>query len=447
MRLFDNLHKGLFEAKEDPDVEVVNLPTLYKERRIRDMKNRFGERKFKRFSEDDFFKTSTQGFFFHYNPTSNKYYESNASFQFMFFNPREGVPYPPPPEIDDYWNHFNFKVDRQEKTVALEKQWSDTKLVSYTIEDVKPHQVALQTAVDRHPEIADFKLRGTTMAKTVKDFLELPSADDIGTEKDFDMYIPASGEKARKYLRNGIPEEEDVRLYLSRDNAVESAKYNTAREDPDGVWAVLKVSVNGKDPIKKRGFGSFDMQKDISAEQLEVFKASPKDYFEKENSREEYTKYKTVWSRNASKFYVTSSKDIQSFLERAETRKGRRRGSEQSMYIPYERVGYPGIFHVTLKKGPRIYVADQEKVDEHKLEQFIAYTFLSGISTFFVFENADKIRDIAKDPEKAHAFVFKGKMEGGPLAEEILDKAFQKEFHHIIEKLIPPEDILDVSTN
>lgn len=440
MKLFENLHSGLFEAKEDPDIEVVNMPTLHKERRIKDMMSRFGESRFKKFDEEDFFKTKTQGFFFHYNPTDNKYYESNASFQFMFFSPRQGVPYSPPPDIEDYWNHFNFKVDRQQKIVFLEKQWSDSKLVSYVVESIKPHQVALQIAVSRHPEIADFKLRGTAMAKTVEEFLELPSADDIGTEKDFSMYIPSSGEKAREYLENGIKEEEDVRLYLSRDRAVDDAKHIGARDDPDNVWTVLKVEVNGKDPIKQRGFGSFDMQKDIPADKLEVAKVSQKDYFKKERNRREYTKYKSVWSKNASKFYIASKEEVQNFLQRADARMRDKR----PMYNSYE-PEYPGFYHITLKKGPRIYVADQEKANEKELESFVAYIFLSNAEVYR-FKNSKEIIEIRKDPERAHAFVFEGKLEGGELAKEILDKAFQKDFHDVIEKLIPPEEILNANS-
>jgi hypothetical protein len=112
------------------------------------------------------------------------------------------------------------------------------------------------------------------------------------------------------------------------------------------------------------------------------------------------------------------------------------------MHSSYGRYGYDGIHHITLKKGPRVYVANQDKVDEHTIKQFISYLHLRKLS-IYSFENTAELKELLQDPEKAYEFVFEGKLEGGPLAQEILEKSFKKDMHHTIKDLLPPEEIVN----
>jgi hypothetical protein len=421
MDLLNTLKKTLNEAKKgEPQIEVVKLPVLNKEQRIEDMKQRFGASKFKKHDQSDFFKDQSEGFFFHYNPDANKYYESNASFQHMFFAPPKNAVYKEPPKIDDYWNHYNFKVDHNKKTVSLEKQWLDTRLRTYVIEEIAPHQRALEIAIERHPEIKDYKFPSSKMAKTVKEFISLDSETSIGEDKEVTLYYGTTGEEAREILANGAENVDGA--YFSYTSAQDEAK-ESARKDPDGEWAILKIKANGKD-LKDRMFGSIEIEAEVKPKDVELVKSNTKDFMKKKEKKQ-YKKYKQLWPENQNKFFITNEDEIEKMIMK--TTQASRKSTPY--FTNYRGIKGIYLFRATNKTPPMI-MADENLVSEEDIKQFLSITFTDNAKQTLVgFDDPfyDWFNDLAKDKEAAYNFVFNGTCRDINLASDLIQKIFDTE--------------------
>lgn len=364
-------HTLLSEAEkgEKPKIQVVNLPMIERDARIKAMKKRFGASNFKKMSEQDFMMSKSEGFFFHYNPDTNKYFEGNASFQFMFFKISTETELSSPPEIDDYWNHYNFKVDHTKSTITVEKQWIDTRLRAPIVTNPDAWQRGLEIAIERHPEIEDYKLKGVAGLKEVDDLLELPSLDNVvGKDKEVDVYIGTNVSKAKSFLEDGIREPfiAEVAYSAAIDNAREASK-----RDPDGAWAVLKITVNGKNAKKK--YYSLEIDQDIEPEDIEVFKTKIPNAFKEESARTYYKRYKDAWKPNIDEIAITSNEDIDAMLE---THRTKTRGSFRvRRYLIHDArvVEIP-------KKGGGWTLAIEDKINtESKIKDVLAYTKVEHI--------------------------------------------------------------------
>lgn len=349
------LQRTLNEASTKIKEEVVKLPMIERDARIAEMKKRFGASRFKRSEPEDFMKSESEGFFFHYNPTAKKYYESNASIQFMFFKVSNSRELSSPPDIDEYWNHFNFKVDRLEKTITPEKQWSGTKLHAPVIEKPSAYQTALRIAIKRHPEISDYKVVGISDIKSVDDIMDLASEDMVGKDKDFFVFYGNSVTTIAKMLESGI--NDPIRTDFTYSAALARARMSN-EDDPDGAWAVIKLKVNGKDNIRIKS-SSIEIDEQYDPEDITLVKASTSNAFEKANARKKFDRYEEIWQPYFSEIIITSKDDIEA-LGRIHSLSGKERKMRTPRIPLYKSKIIDGYYKLTTKSNTRILLLDQD---------------------------------------------------------------------------------------
>ena len=390
--LLDEAQKG-----NKPKVQVVNLPMIERDARIKAMKERFGASKFKRYDVDDFMKSKNEGFFFHYNPTANKYFEGNASFQFMFFKVNTERELSSPPDIDDYWNHYNFKVNHTNRTITVEKQWIDSKLVSAVIDQPGPWKKAVEIAVERHPEIEDYKIKGVAGIKTVEELLALPTLDVAGKDEEVEVFISVTLSQAKKYLEDGI--KQPFIGHLTFSVATSDARINSDR-DPDGVWAILKTTVNGKNA--KRQFDSLLIDQDIEPDEIQIVKTSVQDAMKRGMGRTYFKRYEDAWPSNTQEVILTASEDIDTILN---THKAKARGWTLAIEKEIHNVRVVQI----PKKGGGWTLAIENKVSDTQVKDILAYLKVSHILLTSSHEGpieARAFRDIMDDKLEAGDFEF-----------------------------------------
>jgi len=147
-----------------------------------DILQRHGRSKFGSMTVSDMFKDPSEGWFFHY---SDKYFEGQYSFQFVqTFGFKENLKIKNIVTDEDVsWNNGNFMVDSINKQVIIEKAWSRDRLITGHIEDMDEVKIALSIAVNRHPEIIDYKFNYPRMGlKKVSDALNVSSVGDSDSD-------------------------------------------------------------------------------------------------------------------------------------------------------------------------------------------------------------------------------------------------------------------------
>lgn len=365
------LQRTLNEAEEKIKEEVVKLPMIERDMRIRALKQRFGESHFKRFKPEDFMKSENEGFFFHYNPSAKKYYEGNASFQFMFFKVSASRELSSPPEIDDYWNNYNFKVDHLNNTITAEKQWSETKLRNPSIENPGAWKKALEIATKRHPEIEDYKVVGIKGVSSIEDVMEMPSADLIGKDKDFYVYYGDAAKDIKKALKKGMRGPFSAEFTYSA--ALKTAKID-ASSDPDGAWGVVKIKVNGKDDITAKAWG-LQIAKDVEAEDIELVKSNTAEAFEEESNRTYYEHYPEIWKKYFEEVIVTTKEDIDALarVHELSARENKKRRSVKRSVLS-KPIAMDGYYVLTTKSHKRILLLDQEHYNDRTIKDALGYT-------------------------------------------------------------------------
>lgn len=439
--LKETLSYTLNEAKKDekPKIQVVNLPMIERDARIQAMKKRFGASNFKRYDVDDFMKSKNEGFFFHYNPNANKYFEGNASFQFMFFKISTEKELSSPPEIDKYWNHYNFKVDHVNKTITAEKQWIDTKPVNAVIDKPAPWKTAVEIAVDRHPEIEDYKIKGIAGIKTVDELLDLPTLDVAGKDEEVEVFIAATLSQTREYLEDGIKDPFVAHLTFSL--ASSDARMNID-QDPDRAWAILKVTINAKNAERK--YSSLEVDQNIRADDIEVVKISKPDALKKVQGRNYFKRYQDAWPTNTQEVIITDSEDIDTIIN-AHRVKARRQPrtteihSARVVEIPKRLGGWT--------------LAIENKVTETQVKDILAYLKVEQIIRKWSFDSPiidiEELRKMITDKFNSGDFEFFKEwiFENNPpqilareLMRSILDSEgikYKNSFVEVIKKLFP----------
>lgn len=394
------LQRTLNEAEEKIKEEVVKLPMIERDMRIRAMKRRFGESKFKKFKPEDFMKSESEGFFFHYNPNAKKYYEGNASFQFMFFKIGNSRELSSPPKIDDYFNKFNFKVDHTRNTITAEKEWVDTKLRSAVIRNPGPWQKAIEIAIKRHPEIEDYKLTGINGVKSIDDIMEMPSEELIGKDEDFYVYYGDGAEDIRKALSKGMSGPFSASLAYSA--ALERAKVN-AYDDPDGAWGIIKIKVNGKDDITKKS-GGLQVAENIKAENIELVKASTADAFEKENNRTHYDRYPEIWIRHFDEVLITTKEDIEAMAETHQL--SAKESSSKFKRTVLATATIDGYYILTTKLKKKILLLDQAVYNDRTVKDALGWTVFGWSRRWLMpgFDMGKRLEERVKEPKNESDF-------------------------------------------
>lgn len=346
MKLFKSLDEALKPKKDIKDAKVIHfkVPVLEKEDRIDDIKfNR--ESKFKKMTDDKlFFSPKNEGFFFAYNPSTHKYFESNASFSFIasqmprqiFQTRRYSTSYTKhkfdviaEPNVVGY-KGINFRVVNSDKKIYMEKVFggdTSSRVVSNPNVNSPDSQMALEIAVMHHPELADYTFAPKKMK--VKDMGQI-GIESLRSGKEINAYIALSGEDYSKAKKDGIKGK--TTLYLEKKVAIKEAKWRieTALRY---VWVVAEVKIADPNAIEKDDYDlTYTYTGDIKASDIKAVKTNNENLLKSNYQFQEYTKNKHLWDLRVKHVVIAKDEDEYSyFLNRTPvnrfTKRGRSKGS------------------------------------------------------------------------------------------------------------------------
>ena len=422
------------------------------------------ESKFKKIPDDHIVMQSNEGFFFHYNPDKNVYFESNGSFVFIigvatrksyksrYFSKSSPYKVEQITHDDIGYDDINFRVNKKTKKIYLEKRWEDTKLRANTIDDPEAFRDAVKIAVREHSELKEYTF--VPLKMKVSEYTTKAGAAALEAGGEQKAYIAVLGDRFKEIKQDGLKERKEnapkTQMFFDKKTAEKEAKRisDTKRISDSNklyhVWVIAEVIIKSDEEVGEKWEDRYELGKAIPPERIKLIKTNMPRYFEESwkpakrlTQLENLDINKTLYGSNKRFPVIAITKDEEDWEyfqnNRAKEKYTKRRGRRKGPLTKRTYNTFPEANELVLRNGIKILIF-RPKTTTETVKKFIAFHWLEGQSIW-----AGIRYDMKEEGERDMGYELYFNRRAVPsLQKIIIEKSFEKGTWGIesVEKLL-----------